>query len=464
MTSASANLILSAMTFAIFKESGRGGGNRTPDLRFWKPALYQLSYTPAAETSKRFDYKNYVLLDDLGDDAGADGTTAFADSEAQAFFHGDRSDQLDGHRDVVARHDHFGTFRQGDSTSHVGRTEVELRTVVVEERGVTTTFVLRQNVNFAREVGVRGNGTRLAQHLTTFDVFALGAAQQGTDVVASLTLVEQLAEHFNTGTGGLDGRTDANDFDFFTNLDDTALDTAGYNGAAAGDREDVFNRHQERLINGTFRGRDVGVEGVGQTEDRRLADFGLVAFEGLQSGAVDDRGVVTREVVLGEQFAQFHFDELEQLGVVNHVALVHEYQHVRHTNLTSQEDVFAGLRHRAVSCGTDEDGAVHLGSTGNHVLDVVGVPRAIDVGVVTVGGFVFDVGGIDGDTAGLFFRRSIDFVVLLGGAAELGRQHSGDCSGQRGLAVVNVTNRANVHVRLRTLEFFLSHSSSSIIR
>jgi len=25
---------------------GRGGGNRTPDLRFWKPALYQLSYTP----------------------------------------------------------------------------------------------------------------------------------------------------------------------------------------------------------------------------------------------------------------------------------------------------------------------------------------------------------------------------------------------------------------------------------
>ena len=25
---------------------GRSGGNRTPNLRFWRPALYQLSYTP----------------------------------------------------------------------------------------------------------------------------------------------------------------------------------------------------------------------------------------------------------------------------------------------------------------------------------------------------------------------------------------------------------------------------------
>ena len=25
---------------------GRSGGNRTPNLRVWRPALYQLSYTP----------------------------------------------------------------------------------------------------------------------------------------------------------------------------------------------------------------------------------------------------------------------------------------------------------------------------------------------------------------------------------------------------------------------------------
>ena len=144
-----------------------------------------------------------------------------------------------------------------------------------------------------------------------------------------------------------------------------------------------------------------------------FANFGLVAFEGLQGGALDDRDVVAREVVLGEQFAHFHFDEFEQFGVVDHVALVHVDDDVRHTDLTGEQDVFAGLRHRAVGGGTDEDGAVHLGGTGNHVLDVVGVARAVNVGVVTVGGFVFDVGGVDGDAARLFFRRRVNLVVLL---------------------------------------------------
>ena len=37
-------------------------------------------------------------------------------------------------RDVVARHHHLGTFRQLDGAGDVGGAEVELRTVVVEER------------------------------------------------------------------------------------------------------------------------------------------------------------------------------------------------------------------------------------------------------------------------------------------------------------------------------------------
>jgi hypothetical protein len=117
--------------------------------------------------------------------------------------------------------------------------------------------------------------------LATLDVFTLGAAQQGADVVASLTLVKQLAEHFNTGTDGLDGRANTDDFDFFANLDDTALDTTGNDGAATGDGEDVFNRHQEGLVDSTLRGGDVGIQGISQTEDGGFADFGLVAFEGL---------------------------------------------------------------------------------------------------------------------------------------------------------------------------------------
>src|SRR5450432_4855538 len=34
-------------------ESGRGGGNRTPNQRFWRPLLYQLSYTPVVISFRR---------------------------------------------------------------------------------------------------------------------------------------------------------------------------------------------------------------------------------------------------------------------------------------------------------------------------------------------------------------------------------------------------------------------------
>jgi hypothetical protein len=36
----------------------------------------------------------FLDVEDLGHDAGADGTAAFADGEAQAFVHRDRVDQL----------------------------------------------------------------------------------------------------------------------------------------------------------------------------------------------------------------------------------------------------------------------------------------------------------------------------------------------------------------------------------
>src|SRR3954454_6590963 len=49
-----------------------------------------------------------------------------------------------------------------------------------------------------------------------------------------------------------------------------------------------------------------------------------------------------------------------------------------------EQHVLAGLRHRAVGGGDHEDRTVHLGGTGDHVLDVVGVTRAVHVRVVPV--------------------------------------------------------------------------------
>src|SRR6266571_955933 len=302
-------------------------------------------------TKKNSDPSFATLLgdfaQDLGDDTSADGTAAFANCETQAFFHRDRVDQLDGDRHVIAWHDHFFVRWQLDRTGHVRGTEVELWTIVVEERGVTAAFVLRQHIDLAGEVVVRLDRTWLGQNLATLHVFTLGAAQQQADVVARLALVQQLAEHFHAGAGGLHGVLDADDFDLFADLDDAALNATGHHGAAARDREHVFDWHQ--------------------------------------------------------------------------------------------------------------DSAVHLGGAGDHVLDVVGVAWAVDVRVVTVRGFVLDVRGVDGNAACLLFRRRIDLVVRFCFAAEFLRQDGSDSCGQGGLAVVDVTDGADVDVRLGPFEFTFCH-------
>ena len=82
---------------------------------------------------------------------------------------------------------------------------------------------------------------------------------------------------------------------------------------------------------------------------------------------------------------------------------------------------------------------------------------AVDVGVVAVGRFVLNVGGVDGDAAGLFFGCRVNLVVPFGFAAELGRQHCRDRRRQGGLAMVDVANRADVDVRLGPLKFAFCH-------
>src|SRR6185437_3960390 len=53
------------------------------------------------------------LLEDLGDDACADGTAALADGEALPLLEGDGRDEVDGDLRVVARHHHLGALGQG---------------------------------------------------------------------------------------------------------------------------------------------------------------------------------------------------------------------------------------------------------------------------------------------------------------------------------------------------------------
>ncbi len=253
-----------------------------------------------------------------------------------------------------------------------------------------------------------------------------------------------LREHLDAGDGRLDGVADADDLDFLADLDDAAVDTAGDHGAAAGDREHVFDRHHERQVHRALRLRDVLVDRFHETQDRVVAHFLVLVFQRHQRGTADDRNVLAIELVERQKLAHFHLHQLQQLRIVDHVDLVQEHDERRHADLAGEQDVLARLRHRAVGGGDDEDRAVHLRGAGDHVLHVVGVARAVDVRVVARLRLVFHMGRGDGDAARLLFRRLVDLVVRREArAARLG-EHFRDRGGQRGLAVVNMADGADV--------------------
>src|SRR5450756_1913131 len=94
---------------------------------FWLSITQSSSCEPIPDASGR----------DARHDAGADSAATFANGKTKALVHGNRVDQFDVHRYVVARHHHLHTLRQADHAGHVGGAEVELRTVVGEERRMT---------------------------------------------------------------------------------------------------------------------------------------------------------------------------------------------------------------------------------------------------------------------------------------------------------------------------------------
>ena len=182
----------------------------------------------------------------------------------------------------------------------------------------------------------------------------------------------------------------------------------------------------------------------------------------LQRRTLDDRRRVPRELVLGQQLPHLELHQLQQLRVVHHVALVQEHHDVRHVHLPRQQHVLARLRHRAVRRRHHQDRAVHLRRARDHVLHVVRVTRAVHVRVVPVRRLVLHVRRRDRDAALPLLRRLVDLVERHERRQALLRLPLRDRRRQRRLAVVHVTDRPHVHVRLRPLELLLGHEASPL--
>ena len=203
----------------------------------------------AEDLSSAFYNFGFKLLVDSDNNTGADGTAAFTDSETESVLYCDRGDQFDIHVNVVAGHAHLNAFGKGDNAGNVSCTEVELRSVVVEERGVTSALFFAEDVDLALELGVGVNALRSCEDLASFNLFLVDAAEEAAYVVACFCVLEGLVEHLGTGNDCLFALVFETDYlNLVADLDAATLNTACNNSAASGDREDVLDGHEEGQV------------------------------------------------------------------------------------------------------------------------------------------------------------------------------------------------------------------------
>ena len=182
-------------------------------------------------------------------------------------------------------------------TGDVGRTEVELRTIAIEERGVTAALFLASGCRPGpRTRCAECTEPGLAENLATLTISSrliprsrqpmLSPASASSSSLRNISMPVQTVFWVSL---------DTDDLELVVHMrDDATLNTAGGNGATAGDGHSVLDGHQERLVDVAVRSRDVGVHSVHELARWLLLPL-RVALQGLQSGTADDRGVVARE-------------------------------------------------------------------------------------------------------------------------------------------------------------------------
>src|SRR5437773_1785684 len=225
-------------------------------------------------------------------------------------------------------------------------------------------------------------------------------------------------------------------------------------------RKNVLDRHQKWLVHRPRRRRNVAVHRLHQLPNapRRLRVLRLLHRP--QRRPPDHRDLVPRKLVLLQQLPHLQLHQVQNLRVVHHVHLVHAHHQKRHVHLPRQQHVLPRLRHRPVVRRHHHNRPVHLRRPRDHVLDVVGVPRTVDVRVVPLRRLVLHVRHRNRDPPLPLLRRVVDRPKLpYRHPAELRVQHLRDRRRQRRLPVIDVPDRPNVHVRLRPLVLRLRHPS-----
>merc|ERR1712232_920242 len=288
--------------------------------------------------------------------------------------------------------------------------------VAVQDWSVTSTDLARvvQDDDLGVEAVAALRQVRLAvtSNVTTTDLLDGNVL----DVVAWQTLRELLVVHLDgLHFSGDTSRSEGNDH---AGLDGTGLDTADWDSPNTTDLVDILEGKTERLVGRTARRVDVvnGLEeglagdlGLGLLLPAlvpRAVGGGLDHVVTVETGDRHERDVLRVETDLLDE-GRGLLDDLAVtlLGPLGGVHLVDGDDELLDTKGVGEQGVLTGLailgdtsRELTSTSGNDEDGAVGLRGTSDHVLDEVTVTRGVNDGDIVLRSLELPQSNVDRDT------------------------------------------------------------------
>jgi hypothetical protein len=316
--------------------------------------------------------------------------------------------------------------------------------VAIEDGSVTSTDLA--GVVEDDDLGLEGSGSLggvvlgVTGNVATTDLLNGDVLDVEANVVTGETLGKLLVVHldgldFSGDVGGSEGNDHAG-------LEDTSLDTADGNSSDTTDLVHILEGKTEGLVGGAL-GLLNGVDGLKEGLAGSLTTLDLL-LPTLVPGAVGGglKHVVAVEAGDGDEgnglgVVADLLDEVgglldnfveASLGPLGGVHLVDGDDELLDTEGVGEESVLTSLAilgdtslELTSTGGNDENSAIGLGSTSNHVLDEITMAGGINDGDVVLGGLELPEGNVDGNTT---LTLGLELVknpgVLEGTLSELG--------------------------------------------
>jgi len=439
-----------------------------------------------------------VSLHNRFDDTNGNGLSHVANGEtSQRWIVGERlhAHGLGWHHlndSGISRFDEFRVVFDGfsgtavDLLKDLGELAGDVGGMAIEDWGVTSTDLAR--VVEDNDLGVEGLGTlgriilRIAGYVPTADFLHGDVLDIETDVVTWDTLNELLMMHLNgLDFGGDVGRSEG---DNHAGLNNTGLDTADWHCPNTGDLVHILERQTERLVGWAGRWLD-GIDGLKESLAGGLASLGLLLpalvpwsvggnvdhVVAVKAGDRDEWNSLWVIADLLDEVGCLLDDLLEAiLGPLGGVHLVDGDDQLLDTESVGEESVLTSLAilgdtsfELTSTSGNNENGAISLGGTSDHVLDEVTMTWGIDDGDIVARSLELPEGDIDGDTTltlglelvqnpsvleGTLAHLGSFFLELLNGTLVDTSALVDQMAGGGGLAAVDVADDDHVDVHL----------------